>query len=80
MILADTLKHLTTMTPTNLAQVFNSPSSTRQSFKRSKFVGITNGGEFCYQVEYHSKSDTCRAVDKVFVRYDPTDHSITAGY
>lgn len=80
MILADTLKVLTTMTPAGLAQVLKASGFTGQSFKSTEFVGITNGGEFAYRVEYHDESDTGRTFDKVFVKYDQRDHAITAGF
>ena len=80
MILADTLKLLTTMTPTSLAQTLKVSGYDGQSFKRAEFLGITNGGEFCYKVEYHDDSNTGRVIDKVFVRYDQSNHAITAGF
>jgi len=80
MILADTLKVLTTMTPVGLAQVLKASGFTGQSFKSTEFVGITNGGEFAYRVEYHDDSGTGRTFDKVFVRYDQRNHAITAGF
>ena len=80
MILADTLKLLTTMTSTSLAQVLKASGYTGQSFKAAEFLGITNGGEFAYRVEYHDDSGTGRTIDKVFVRYDQSNHAITAGF
>lgn len=80
MILADTLKVLTTMGPTALAQVLKHSGFTGQSFKAAEFVGITNGGEFAYKVEYYDDSDTGRTFDKVFVKYDQTNHAMTAGF
>jgi hypothetical protein len=80
MILADTLKLLTTMGPTALAQVLKHSGYTGQTFKAAEFVGITNGGEFAYKVEYYDDSGTGRTIDKVFVRYNQQDHAITAGF
>lgn len=80
MILADTLKVLTTMGQRDLARVLDASGYTGQSFKASEFVGITNGGEFAYRVEYYDDSSTGRTFDKVFVRYDQTNHAITAGF
>lgn len=80
MILAETLKILTTMGPTSLSQLLKSSGYTGQFFKSAVFVGITNGGEFAYKVEYHDDSGTGRTFDKVFVKYDQKDHTMTAGF
>jgi len=78
MILADTVRTLTTLTPTSLTQVLKHSGYTGQFFKRAEFVGITNGGEFAYRVEYHDDSGTGRTFDKVFVRYDAVTGYMTA--
>jgi hypothetical protein len=80
MILADTLKTLTTQTTTGLSQILKHSGYTGQSFKKARFVGLTNGGEFAYRVEYHDDADVGRTVDKVFVRYDSATGYITASF
>ena len=39
----------------------------------AKFLGITNGGEFCYNV-----IDEAGAYSKLFLRYDPTADRVIA--
>jgi hypothetical protein len=80
MILADTVRLLTTMGPTALTQVLKHSGFKDHSFKTAEFVGITNGGEFAYKVEHQAETAAGRTVDKVFVRYDQRNHAITAGF
>lgn len=78
MITAETLKVLTTQTPTGLTQILKHSGYTGCFFKSAKFLGITNGGQFCYSVTYHDDTDEGEAVGKVFVKYTPAKNEITA--
>lgn len=81
MILADTLKLLTTQTPTGLTQILKASGYKGCFFKTATFLGITNGGEFCYKVTFHDEEGMNEdAVGKVFVKYDQTNHAVTAGF
>lgn len=80
MIMADTLKLLTTQTPTGLTQILKASGYTGCFFKSAVFLGITNGGEFCYKVTYYDDSGEGEAVGKVFVKYNTQDQSITADF
>jgi hypothetical protein len=65
MITADKLKLLTNMPAVMLEMSL--PAKGRPQLKSAKFLGITNGHEFCYAV-----TDTDGGEGKVFVKYDPT--------
>ena len=80
MILADTVKTLTTQTPTGLTQILKASGYTGCFFKQAEFVGITNGGEFAYKVIYHDDSGEGEDVGKVFVKYDAPTGMMTADY
>ena len=80
MILADTVTHLTTLSPKSIAQVLDKSGYSMCSFKTAKFLGITNGGEFCYRVTFHDEAGTGEEVGKVFVRYDSATGFITADF
>jgi len=80
MITADTLKTLTTFTTHGLAMALHHSGYKGASFKSCKFSGITNGGQFCYQVTYHDESGTGEAIDKVFLTYNVAEGKITADY
>lgn len=71
MITADKLALLTSM-PTFMLEM-TLPQKNRPSLQTARFIGITNGGEFCY-----SATDTAGVVLKLFVKYDPATDKITA--
>lgn len=80
MITADTLKTLTTFTTHGLAMALHHSGYTGASFKTAKFLGLTNGGQFCYQVTYHDDAGTGAEQGKVFLTYDPVAGQVTADY
>jgi len=81
MILADTLRVLTTMGPTSLTEVLKHSGYTGCFFKTAEFLGITNGGDFCYKVTFHDEEAMNEnAVGKVFVKYDQATHAMTADF
>lgn len=45
-------------------------------FATSRFLGITNGGEFCYSVGWHDSYGP--QVGKVFLKWDPTVGKVRA--
>jgi len=70
-ITADKLKLLTNMPSAMLEQAL--PKKNRPKLKSAKFLGITNGHEFCYSVV-----DTDGGEGKVFLKYDPTADKVSA--
>lgn len=81
MLTADKVKMLTTLGPTGLVMFLASSGYTGCSFKQSKFLGITNGGEFCYQATYFDDAGTGEEeTTKVFLKYNHVSDSITADY
>ena len=81
MILADTLKTLTTFGPKGLAVVLDKSGYSMCSFKSAEFLGITIDGDFCYSVTYYDDAGTGEEeVGKVFVKYDHATHAITADF
>jgi hypothetical protein len=47
-------------------------------FTAAKFLGISNGGEFCYHVVYRSSGFEGTDSTKVFLKYDPTVDRVSA--
>ena len=80
MITADKVKLLTSQTPTGLSQILKHSGYTGCFFKRAEFVGITNGGQFAYRVNYHDDAGTGEAVGKVFLSYKKDTDTITADF
>lgn len=76
MIMADTLKTLTEFDARTLTTLIRKAGYREDKFTESKFLGLTNGGQFCYQCKYPGEfEDTC----KVFVYVDKAG-SIRAEY
>jgi len=80
MILADTLTLLTGMGPTALSQVLDKSGYTMCSFKSAKFLGMTNGGQFCYSVTYYNENSQSEDVGKVYVNYNQASGFMTAEF
>ena len=81
MILADTLKTLTTFTTHGLAMALHHSGYRDAAFKTCRFLGMTNGGQFCYHVTFHDEETQNEAAEgKVFLSYDPAAGKVTAGY
>jgi hypothetical protein len=78
MITADTLKTLTTFTAPALTRAAVDAGYKGPEFTSCKFLGITNGGQFCYTVVYHVQGGTDST--KVFLSYDPTAGRVIADY
>jgi hypothetical protein len=75
MITAETLKTLTTFTTEALHRAVGKAGKD-YTFTGSKFLGLTNGNQFCYHVVHQVKggSDSC----KVFLTYDPAAGRVSA--
>ena len=79
MLTADKVKTLTTLDPTGLAQFLQASGYSGQRFSEAKFLGITNGGQFCYSVTFPDESGTGEVeTSKVFLAYDHVNDSVTA--
>ena len=76
MITADTLKTLTEFDARTLTTLIRKQGYKEDTFVGAKFLGMTNGGQFCYSCTYKGEfEDTC----KVFVYIDKAG-SIRAEY
>ena len=78
MITADTLKILTTFTAPALTRAAEDAGYTGPEFTSCKFLGITNGGQFCYKVVFQVKGGTDST--KVFLTYDHANDRVIADY
>ena len=67
MITAEQLTTLTTFTAAALTRALDNED---YEFTGTKFLGITNGGEFCYKCTFPVKGGTDST--KVFLKFDPT--------
>lgn len=78
MITAEKLKTLTTFTAPALSRAIQLAGYKGDTFTGAKFLGITNGGQFCYNCTYEDEfgnEDSCH----VYLKHN-TDGSVTADY
>ena len=73
MITAEQLTTLTTFTAAALTRALDNED---YQFTGTKFLGITNGGEFCYLCTFPVKGGIDSA--KVFLKFDPTAGRVIA--
>lgn len=78
MIKADKLTLLTSLPAAMLTTAIQQAGYKRDSFTRAKFMGLTNGTEFCYTATYMEDGEPHET--KVFIRYDPAADRVSASY
>ncbi len=78
MITADKLTLLTNMPAAMLTMAAKEAGYKGPEFTGAKFVGITNGGQFCYTVVYPVKDGSDST--KVFLSYDHDEDRVIADY
>lgn len=78
MITAERLATLTAYTAQDLSSAIQAAGHKGDMFTSAKFLGITNGGQFCYWAVYHVEggTDSC----KVFLTYNPTEDKVSVDY
>jgi len=78
MITADTLNILTTFTPQGLYGAAKDAGYDGPEFTGCRFLGITNGGQFCYMAVFQVKGGTDST--KIFLTYNHTENTVIADY
>ena len=78
MITAETLTTLLSFTPEALTRAAEDAGYSGPPFTSCRFLGITNGGQFCYSVVYHVKGGTDST--KIFLTYNHAKGTVTADY
>ena len=79
MITADKLALLTNFPAVMLTKLIQQAGYPRDKFNTCKFLGITNGGQFCYSATYtgfEGEEDTT----KVFLTYNQAADQVSADY
>lgn len=77
MITAETLKTLTSFTAPALQRALGKEAKDVE-FTGARFLGITNGGQFCYSVVFRSEDFEGTDSTKVFLTYDPAGGKVIA--
>ena len=75
MITSSKLSLLTNM-PTFMLQTALGKAAKGREFSASEFLGITNGGQFCYSAIYSQEDQPVAC--KVFLTYDPAADKVIA--
>jgi len=75
MITADKIRQLAYLDTVSLETALQKNYS-KDKVKSSKFLGITNGGQFCYQIQYFDEYHGVDTLGKVFVELDTNDQPI----
>ena len=78
MITADTLKTLTQFSAPALTRAIQLAGYKKDKFTTSRFLGMTNGGQFCYLCSYTEDGEICTT--KVFLTYNPVEGKVSADY
>jgi hypothetical protein len=78
MITADKLRLLTNLPAVMLTTAIQTAGYKKDKFQTAKFLGLTNGGQFCYSVTYIEDNEV--QTTKVFVSYDPTADKVSVDY
>jgi hypothetical protein len=78
MITADTIEVLTSYSPQYLTKAAQLAGYKGPNFTACKFLGITNGGQFCYQAVFQVAGGTDST--KVFLSYDHDEDRVIADY
>ena len=81
MITADKLNEVTRIKKDALVSILENSSATPSwayAIKKCKFIGITNGGQFCYMAVFQVKGGTDST--KVFLDYNHTMDRVFADY
>jgi hypothetical protein len=79
MILADELSKFTTLDRYELSNILSSNGYTGLSFNSVRFLGLTNSGNFCYNVKFFDDHSDGEQTGKVFVSKTATG-KITAEF
>jgi hypothetical protein len=80
MITAERLQTLTTFTPVALARGLELSGYKDVEFNTAEFLGITNGGQFCYRVTFYNDHIEEQDEGKVYLYYDQTMGSVKVDY
>lgn len=78
MITASKLNELITLGPKSLTRIVQASGYKKDTVNEARFLGMTNGGQFCYEVDYDDFGTPTKT--KLFVNYNPSSGVVTADY
>lgn len=78
LISANTIRYLTSLDTKHLEAIAWNSGYHGDRFSSAEFLGMTNGGEFCYKISFVEEGK--RNQGKVFVKYDPAQDRASLDY
>lgn len=76
MITAKKLQTLITLTPAELTKFLKSSGYKRDTVTECQFLGLTNGNQFCYKIDYDNFG--VKEYRKAFLTYNPAQDQVIA--
>jgi len=80
MITAERLKTLTSFTAQGLTEGIRKAGYKKDQFNTARFLGMTNGGQFCYSVTYTDTYEDKECTTKVYISYNPAEDRVSVDY
>jgi len=71
---------MTGYTAEGLTALIRQAGYKKDKFKECRFLGITNGGQYCYEVLYFDNTLEEDAYTKVFLTHDQFEQTTIADY
>lgn len=78
MISAETVRYLTAVPVKHLEAIAWNSGYKGDRFNSAEFMGMTNGGQFCYAVTFVEEGEVQKG--KVFLNYDPAADRVSLDY
>jgi hypothetical protein len=80
MITATNIAYLTAVPAVHLNAIALNSGYKRTNIRTAKFLGLTNGGQFCYATTFYDELEGVELEGKVFLTYDPTEDRVTLDF
>ncbi len=79
MITAEMLQSCSSLTKDDLVQILDTSGYSMCAFETAKFLGLTDSGQYCYEVTFFDEFERDWGVGKIFVS-TTSDGALSAEY
>lgn len=80
MINAEKVRYLTSLSVNQLDSILIESGYSDNNLINVEFVGITNGGQFCYGTKFFDNIEGEIGIGKVYLTVNPTTNTISAEF
>jgi hypothetical protein len=80
MITANNIAYLTAVPAEHLNAIALNSGYKRTNIRTAKFLGLTNGGQFCYATTFYDDLEGEEIEGKVFLTYDHDKDKVTLDF